>query len=115
MHFPIRGSSGSAKAIAVCAITATLCAAASCAETNRGPQNSSRSASARLQLTVFVVPVLQQRSETAPRRQENSIIFTFASPSLTQTYEEEPLPLAESRRAGKQQPAILRTLTVVPR
>lgn len=115
MHSPIRRLSGGAKAIAVCAVTASLCAAASCTELNRGAQNSSQSASAALHLTVFVVPVVQVRPDTGPRRQESSITFTLASSSFIQTYEERPLPPTESRHAGKQQPAILRTLTVVPK
>lgn len=115
MQFPIRRSSGGAKAIAVCAITASLCTAASCAELNRGTQNSSQSASAALHLTVFVAQVVQVRPDTAPKRQENSITFTLAGPSFAQTYEERPLPSADSRHAGKEQPSLLRTLTVVPK
>ena len=115
MHFSMRRSSSGAKAIAVCAITASLCAAASCAEANRGTQGGRRSASAALHLTVFVLPVLQAGPETAPKRQESSITFTLASPSLTKTYEERLVVSAENRDAGKQQPAILRTFTFVPK
>ena len=43
------------------------------------------------------------------------MIFTFASPPLTQTHEVRTLTVDENSYAGKQlQPAILRTLTVVP-
>ena len=103
------------KAFAVCAMTASLCAVASCAEARRNPQNSSRTAAASLHLAVFVVPVFEARPNMAPKGEESSITFTFASSPLTQTYQERALPREDNSHIGKQQPAILRTLTIVPK
>src|SRR5690242_12249250 len=114
MHSSISRSVPAAKALAVCAVTASLCAAASCAEANRNTQNLPRSASAALHLTVFVVPVLHPREEMAPKRQESPIVFTLTSPPLNETYEVRAFIPAEKRHGGKPHPAILRTLTIVP-
>jgi hypothetical protein len=113
MHFPINRSLIATRAFALCAITASLCAVASCAEVNRTAQNSQRSASAALHLTVFVVPVLQARPEAAPKREDSSVTFTFARPVLNQSYDVRAFSPAENKNAGRQQPAILRTLTIV--
>lgn len=111
MHFSLVVT----KAFAVCAITASLCTVASCAEASRNPQNSPRTAAAALHLAVFVVPVLEASPNLAPKREEGSITFTFASSPLTQTYEERALPRGDNSHIGKQQPVILRTLTIVPK
>jgi hypothetical protein len=115
MHFPINRSLIPTKAFALCAITATLCAVASCAEVNRTAQTSPRSASAALHLTVFVVPVLQARPEAAPKREDSSITFTFTRPALNESYDVRTFSPAENKDAGRQRPAILRTLTIVPK
>lgn len=115
MLFRINRSLIARKALALCAVSASLCAVASCAEANGGAQSSPRSASAALHLTVFVVPVLQARPETAPKREESSITFTFASPALNENYEVRTFSPDESKHAAKHQPAVLRTLTIVPK
>jgi hypothetical protein len=116
MHFPISKSLIATKAFALCAIAVSLCAVASCAEANRTTQNSARGASAALHLTVFVIPVLQARPEAAsPKQGVSSITFTFAKPALNGSYDVRTFSPAESKHAGRQQPAILRTLTIVPK
>src|SRR5579885_2952375 len=111
MGFSISRSLVFRKALAVCAVTATLCAPASCAEANGSPHNSPRSASAALHLTVFVVPVVRASEEVVPKREDKPIIFRFAAPPLTQTYEVRTLPSDEHSGSGKQERAVLRTLT----
>lgn len=115
MHFPISKSLIATKAFALCAITASLCAVASCAEANRITQSTPRSASAALHLTVFVVPVLHARPEAAPKREDSSITFTFAKPALNGSYDVRTFSPAENKHGGRQQPAILQTLTIVPK
>ncbi|GEM_PF-3438430 len=114
MGFSISRSLVFRKALAVCAVTATLCAPASCAEANGSPQSSPRSASAALHLTVFVVPVVRGNEEVVPKREDKPIIFSFAAPPLTRSYQVRTLRVDEHSADGKQQRAVLRTLTVIP-
>lgn len=115
MHLSISRSHVVTKAFVLCAITASLCAVASCGEGNGNAKNLPRSASAALHLTVFVVPVVRTGGDVVPKRESKSMIFTFVSPPLTQTHEVRTLPVDEDSHTSKQlQPAILRTLTVVP-
>jgi hypothetical protein len=104
------------RAFALCAMTTSLCIAASCADANRGTPTSERSTSAVLRLNVFIVPVLQTRETTAAKRQEGSIAFPLASPAQTETYYEvHPLPQVGNADAENKRRAVVRTLTVVPK
>src|SRR5581483_962863 len=94
------------KAFALCAISASLCAVASCAEANRSAQKSPRSASAALHLTVFVVPVLQARPEAVPKQDDSSIAFTLTSPVWNEHYDVRRFLPAAAKQAGKQDSAV---------
>ena len=115
MHFSIGRWSISAKAFALCVMTVSLCAAARGSDANRGLKASPRTASAALQLSVFVIPILEANETTALKRQDSSITFNLASPPLTQNFEVRILPPVESNHSVRQEPAILRTLTIVPK
>lgn len=101
-------------AFTLCAISASLCAVAS-AEANRSAQNSPRIASAALHLTAFVVPVLQAGPEAVPKQDDSSITFTLTSPVWNERYDVRTFLPAAAKRAGKQDSAVLRTLTIVPK
>ena len=71
--------------------------------------------SARLRISIRVMPIVQASSMAQPVPQGGPVLYSFDTNSREQMYEVRSLPPNSPRNAGGEAPAILKTLIVVPR
>ena len=96
------------------AVVSNLVGLASALDAPSGRPRSKQSASATLQISVNVIPVVQTATITAQSRQSGAIVYTLENALREERYEVRDF-CPESVAPDKvRHPAILKTLVLVP-